>query len=127
MSFMRGGIDWFLASPQESLATQANQYFMDSEARLIGAIDRANHGYPENLTEVVTFIDFVSAGLNEMVFYNTDASSTPYPRAVFNTRHAWLTRDNVGHITEIAVGGKVYAIQYDPRGLVRKIEEREGV
>lgn len=122
MSFMRGGIDWFLSSPQESLATQANQYFMDSEARLIGAMDRANRGYPENLTEVVTFIDFVSAGLNEMVFYNTDAASTPYPRAVFNTRHAWLTRDNLGHITEIALGDKVYAIQYDPRGLVRKIE-----
>jgi hypothetical protein len=68
-SFMRGGIDWFLAAPQESLATQANHHWASGPGRLIGAHARYRRGVetgnaPEkaNMTEVVDFIDYLSVG-----------------------------------------------------------------
>ena len=48
-SFMRGNIPWFYNSSQESLATQANQHWADSEGRLIGAIDRYRRGVEEGV------------------------------------------------------------------------------
>jgi hypothetical protein len=126
-SFMRGDTSWFLTHTQESLATQANQHFMDTEGRLIGAMDRARNGYPENLTEVITYLDFLSAGLNKVVFYDIDSEQTPYPRAVFNSRRAWLVRNDQGYITEIVLPEKRYQVTSDDHGVVTKIETTQRV
>lgn len=126
-SFMRGNTSWFLTNTQESLATQANQYFMDTEGRLIGAMDRARNGYPENLTEVITYLEFLSAGLNKIVFYDIDSEQIPYPRAVFKSRCAWLVRNDQGYITEIHLPEKRYRVTSNDHGVVTKIEATQRV
>ncbi len=115
LTFTRGGIGtFFLTSPQESLATQANLHWPHSEGRLVGAIDRYRRykgsiGHMISVVnEVVTFFDFVSAGLNKVVMYDTRGSSTPYPRATYYISYAYLERNDKGYITKITVDDRIY-------------------
>ena len=127
-SFMRGGIDWFFGAPQESLATQANQSYANSEGRLIGALDRWRRGVESgieplkaNLTECVTYIDFTSAGLNKIVMYDTHGISTPYPHTEYNIYPAWLERNDKGYITKITMNGHVYDFTLDAGGIITDV------
>ena len=67
-----------MGAPQESLATQANHHWANGPGRLIGAVDRFRRatttGLPPlkaNINEVVTFIDFLSAGMNRVNLVET--------------------------------------------------------
>lgn len=126
LSFMRGNIDWFLGASQEAMATQANHHWAHGEARLIGAIDRWQRGVDQgidpmkaNLTEVLTFLDWISCGMNKIVMQDTKGVSTPYARADFsNTTHAWVERDDNGFITSLTTSGRTYEFAVDGFGVV---------
>jgi hypothetical protein len=124
---MRGGIgiDWFLVSPQESLATQANHHWASGPGRLIGAVARFQRGVetsnlPEkaNINEVVTFIDFLSVGLNRVALPKTTTVATPEKRVEWTIHLAELERDDNGQITRISVDGIVYDLTLDAKGVV---------
>ena len=126
-SFMRGGIgiDWFLASPQESLATQANHHWASGPGRLIGAVARFQRGVatgnlPEkaNINEVVTFIDFLSVGMNRVALPKTTTVTTPEKRVEWTMHLADLERDDNGRIIRIIVDGRIYDFSLDPNGIV---------
>jgi hypothetical protein len=128
LSFMRGSIDWFFGAPQESLATQGNHRWMHSEGRLVGAIDRWRRGIENgidpmkaNITEVTTFLDFVSAGLNKVVMYDTHGVQTPYPHATYAITHAWLNRNDKGYITKVTVNDHIYDFVVDTDGIVTDV------
>ena len=116
-TFMRGNIDWFLGARQESLATQANHHWAGSEARLVGALDRYNRGFKANINEVVLFLDFLSAGLNELPMYKIKPTQNPN-RANFYVDKAWLERNDKGYITKITIGPRVYKFKIDEQGRV---------
>ncbi|AQT69076.1 Laminin G domain protein [Anaerohalosphaera lusitana] len=128
LTFTRGGIGWFLNSPQESLATQANLHWPHSEGRLVASIDRyrqekENVGHMISIVnEVVTFFDFVSAGLNKVVMYNTRGTSDPYPRATYDISYAYLERNDSGYITKITVEDRVYDFTLDADGRVTGVQ-----
>ena len=129
-SFMRGGIDWFLHAPQESLATQANHHWANGPGRLTAALARfrraeATGNLPEkaNMTEVVTFIDFLSAGMNRVVLPKTTTVQAPIPRVDWTLHLADLERDDQGRITQIVVDGKTYVLKLDPDGAVIAVRE----
>jgi len=124
-SFMRGNIGWFFQNSQESLATQGNQHWPHSEGRFVGAIDRWRRGVESgispmmaNVTEVVTFLDFISAGLNKVVMYDTHGVKTPYPHATYAITHAWLERNDKGYITRMTIEDRVYQFTLDSDGIV---------
>lgn len=121
LTFMRGNIDWFLGAKQETLATQANHHWAGSEARLAGAIDRYNRGYKANINEVVLYLDFLSAGLNELPMYSIKATKNPN-RANFHVDRAWLDRNDNGYITRVTIGSHVYEFEVDERGKVTGIK-----
>ncbi|MEE9385139.1 MAG: LamG-like jellyroll fold domain-containing protein [Nannocystaceae bacterium] len=122
---MRLGIKFFLAAPQESLATQANHHFAHSEGRLVAAMDRWERGVAgsldplkANLTEAVNFIDFKSAGMNKIVMYDTHGEQDPYPHASYARTHAWLERNDQGFITRIQVEDRSYDFELNAEGTV---------
>lgn len=132
LSFMRGDVKFFLENPQESLATQANQHWSHSEARLIGALDRfARARQPgqeilaSNLTEVVLFLDFLSVGLDRVAMYDTRGVLTPYPHTEHRISHAWLERDDDGRVLAIEHGRRRYDFELDAAGRVVEVRESE--
>lgn len=114
-TFMRGDIDWFLASKQESLATQANHHWARSEARLIGAILRYELGYKANINEVLHYLDILSAGMNKIHMYHTRALKDPN-RVDFHSDPAWLVRNENGYITDVTIGDRTYSFEVDDKG-----------
>ena len=127
---MRGGIgiDWFLASPQESLATQANNHWASGPGRLIGAVARFRRGVatgnlPEksNMTEVVDFIDYLSVGMNRVALPKTTTVQKPEKRVDWAIHLADLERDDNGRITRIAVDGQTYDFTLDAAGTVTDV------
>jgi hypothetical protein len=125
-SFLRGGIDWFLENPQESLATQGNQHWVDSEGRLLGAVDRFRRGVAAPLTEAVTFLDFVSVGLNRVAMFDIDPDSVR-GRAVWKIAYADLRRDARGFINEVRMSdsGRTYRFTVDASGIYRDVAVTE--
>jgi len=128
LSFMRGNIDWFLSAPQEAMATQANHHWAHAEARLIGAIDRYQRGVAQgiepmkaNITEVLTFLDWISCGMNKIVMQDTEGVSSPHPRALYHTTHAWIERNEKGYITKLTTSGRVYEFELDEFGIVTNL------
>ncbi len=128
LSFMRGSIDWFFGAPQEALATQANQHLSHSEGRLVAAIDRWRRGVENgvdpmkaNINECVDFLDYVSAGLNKVVLYDTRGVGQS---AEYTITHAWLTRNNLGFITDIRVKahGHEYEFEIDADGIITDVK-----
>ena len=115
--FMRGDIDWFLGSQQESFATQANHHWARSESRLIGAILRYLQGYKSNINEVVFFLDVLSAGQNKLPMFHPWGAGNP-PMVNFNVEYAWLTRNDRGHITDIHIGDRHYGFIVNEGGRV---------
>lgn len=115
--FMRGDIDWFLGSQQETFATQANHHWARSESRLIGAILRYLQGYKSNINEVVFFLDVLSAGQNKLPMFHPWGEGNP-PMVNFNVEYAWLTRNDRGHITDIHIGDRHYGFIVDDNGRV---------
>ena len=111
-------VQFFLDNPQESLATQGNQHWVDSEGRLIGAIDRFRQGFTPNLTEALTFLDFQSVGLNRVPMFDIEPSAAT-SRAVWNVSWADLRRDDRGYITEIimADSGRRYRFTVTDKGV----------
>jgi len=125
LSFMRGNINWFLGASQEAMATQANHHWAHAEARLIGAIDRYKRGEAQgiepmkaNITEVLTFLDWISCGMNKIVMQDTKGVDTPYDRAEYLTTHAWVERDENGYITKVSNEGRTYEFAVDSQGIV---------
>lgn len=125
-SFLRGGIDWFLENPQESLATQANQHWVDSEGRLLGAVDRFRRGIVSPLTEAVTFLDYVSVGLNRVAMFDIDADPAR-ARAIWKIAYADLRRDARGFISELRMSdsGRTYRFTVDASGIYRDVSVME--
>jgi hypothetical protein len=128
LSFMRLNIKFFFSAPQESLATQGNHRWMHSEGRLVGAIDRWRRGIENgidpmkaNITEVTTFLDYVSAGLNKVVLYDTHGVSSPYPHATYDITHAWLERNDKGYITKVTTNDHIYEFVVDADGIVTDV------
>lgn len=123
LAFMRGNIGWFLATSQESLATQANHHWANAPGRIIGAIDRFRRGVESgnlpmkaNINEVVTFIDFLSAGMNRI---NLVETKNPTETNVVWTDHlADLERDDNGRITRITLDGETYDFTVNADGVV---------
>jgi hypothetical protein len=113
--FMRGGIDWFYGAPQESLATQGNQFWNSTEGRLEVAIARWNKGYTSNLTEVLFFLDIWSLGLGKMKFYETDNACNQV------IGFARLGRNGKGYINRIDLGDRYYQFDVDDKGMVKGI------
>lgn len=127
LSFMRGGIDWFMDAPQESLATQANHHWANAVGRLIGAVDRFRRaGGPglgplrANLNEVVTFIDFQSAGMNRVNLVETKYQASPQQVNWFD-HYADLERDERGYIQRLSVDGQTYEFQVNTNGVVTNV------
>jgi len=126
LSFMRFDISWFMGAPQESLATQANHHWANGPGRLIGAVDRFRRatttGLPPlkaNINEVVTFIDFLSAGMNRV---NLVETKNPTGSQVNWTNHyADLERDDRGYITRISVDNLIYQLEVNDRGVVTNV------
>lgn len=126
-SFMRGGIDWFMGAPQESLATQANHYWANAPGRLIGAADRFRRAsgaglgpLRANINEVVTFIDFESAGLNRVNLIETKYQASP-KQVNYLDHYADLERDDHGYIQRITVDGQSYLFKMHTNGVVTNI------
>lgn len=126
-SFMRGSIDWFLDNSQESLATQANHYWANAWGRLIGATDRFRRAsgpglgpLRANINEVVTFIDFESAGMNKVNLVETKYQSSP-AQVNWTNHYADLERDDRGYIQRLKVEGQTYEFQYDTSGVVTNV------
>lgn len=123
LSFMRGSIDWFASTTQETLSTQANHHWANGPGRLIGALDRFRRGVQTgnlpmkaNINEVVTYIDFLSAGMNRV---NLVETKNPTGSNVIWTDHlADLERDDNGRITRIVVDGRVYNFTLNADGVV---------
>lgn len=125
LAFMRLDIPFFLRAPQEALATQANHHWAHSEARLTGAIDRYRRGIAEgndpmkaNITEVLTFLDYISCGMNKIVMQNTTGEYSPYRHAKYETTHAWVERNEWGYITKLTTSGRTYEFEVDDYGIV---------
>ena len=124
LSFMRFDISWFLGSPQESLATQANHHWANALGRLIGAADRFRRAngaglgpLKANINEVVTFIDFQSAGMNRVNLIETKSQSSPR-QVNWIDHYADLDRDDQGFIRRITVEGQTYDFTVDTDGVV---------
>ena len=124
-AWMRGDLGWFLDTTQESLATQANQHWSHSEGRIVGAIARWRAAEAENLemlkanlTEVVTFLDIVSAGMNKVMLYDPSGVQDPYPHTSYAPTRAWLERDERGYITKISVEDRTYEFAVDAKGVI---------
>ncbi len=127
-SFMRGNIDWFMHAPQESLATQANHHWANAPGRLIAAVARFRTGVESgnapmkaNLTEVVDFIDYQSAGLNRVALPKTATQREPVKQVDWTIHLADLTRDDRGRITRIEVGGRTYDFELADDGAVTDV------
>ncbi|MBI5834354.1 MAG: VCBS repeat-containing protein [Armatimonadetes bacterium] len=114
--FMRGGIDWFLGAPQESLATQGNQHWNSTEGRLQVAIDRFRRGFRGNVDQVLLMLDLWSVGLDKVRFCENDNANNQ----VF--RYAQVHRTPQGCIDRIDLGGgRVYEFAVDAQGLTTGI------
>lgn len=127
-SFMRGNIDWFLDSSQESLATQANHHWANGPGRLIGAVDRFRRSgaagagpMKANINEAVTFIDFISGGLNRVNLVETKYQASPKQVNWIN-HYADLVRDDNGRITRITVDGYTYQLTVNANGVVTNVD-----
>jgi hypothetical protein len=114
--FMRGGIDWFLAAPQESLATQGNQHWNSTEGRLQVAIERFRKGYPSNLGEVLLFIEIWSVGMDKVRFSENDNANNQ----VFS--YAKVRRTAGGYIDRIDLGDRYYEFAIGQDGAVTAIK-----
>jgi hypothetical protein len=110
--FMRGGIDWFYSSPQESLATQGNQFWNSTEGRIEVAVARWQKGYPSNLTEVLFFLDIWSLGLGKMKVYEVDNACNQV------IGFARLGRNAKGYINRVDLGDRYYQFDVDDEGVV---------
>ncbi len=126
LSFMRFDISFFLSTAQESLATQANHHWANAPGRLIAATDRFRRGklsgidpMKANINEAVTFIDFISAGMNRV---NLVETKNPTGNDVVWTNHfADLERDDKGRIIHIGVDGETYDLTVDSDGIVQDV------
>jgi autotransporter-associated beta strand protein len=110
--FMRGNIRWFLDNPQESLATQANQFWNSGEGRLEVAVNRWCRGFDSDLTEVLFFMDVLSQGFDKMQLCENDGSSD---RVI---SFASLRRNQWGYIDGVTVNGHDYRFTVNDRGRV---------
>ncbi|MCH5373846.1 MAG: FG-GAP-like repeat-containing protein [Planctomycetes bacterium] len=113
--FMRGNIPWFYAAPQESLATQGNQYWNSTEGRIQVAIDRWQRGYKSNLTEVLFFMDIWSLGRNKIKFYENDNACNQV------ISFAQLRRNRRGYIERIDLADRYYEFIVDENGVVTDV------
>ncbi|MFM8891483.1 MAG: FG-GAP-like repeat-containing protein [Planctomycetia bacterium] len=113
--FMRGSIAWFHGAPQESLATQGNQFWNSGEGRIQVAIDRFRRGFTGNATEVLFFMDVLSQGLDKMQLCENDDSSN---RVISFAR---LHRNPQGFIDQVDVNGRSYRFAVDDQGVVTAI------
>lgn len=112
LGFMRGNIMFFYNAPQESLATQGNQYWNSTEGRLEVAIDRYKRGFKSNLSEVLFFMEIWSLGLDKLTFCENDNAC----RQVY--AFAKLRRNKDGYIDQINLGDRYYEFAIDEHGRV---------
>jgi hypothetical protein len=110
--FMRGNISWFYGAPQESLATQGNQFWNSTEGRIEVAIDRWKRGFRSNLSEVLFYLEIWSLGLDKMKFYENDNAC----RQVIS--FAKLRRNRHGYIDRVDLGDRYYEFAVSDRGVV---------
>lgn len=128
LSFMRGGIDWFMDNTQESLATQGNHHWANGPGRLIGATDRFRRasapGYAPmkaNINEVVTFIDYLSCGMNRVNLVEAKNSGTPEKFVDWTDHYADLVRNDKGYIQQLTVDGMTFCFSVATNGVVTNV------
>ena len=104
--------------------TQANHYWANALGRLVGAADRFRRAsgpglgpLKANINEVVTFIDFQSAGMNRVNLFETKSQSSPR-QVNWIDHYADLERDDHGYIRRITVEGQTYDFSVDTNGVV---------
>jgi hypothetical protein len=109
------------------LATQANHHWANAPGRLIGAVDRFKRGdepglapLKANINEVVTFIDFLSAGMNRINLVETKSEPTP-KHVKWIDHYADLERDDRGYIDRITVDGRDYSFALREDGVVTNV------
>ena len=110
--FMRGNSPWFYGAPQESLATQGNQFWNSTEGRIQVALDRWARGYKSNLTEVLFYMDIWSLGYDKMKFSENDNACN----WVFS--YAKLRRNGQGYIDRVDLSDRYYEFVVDDKGVV---------
>ena len=110
--FMRGNISWFYGAPQESLATQGNQFWNSTEGRIEVALDRWKRGFKSNLAEVLFFMEVWSLGFDKMKFCENDDAC----RQVFS--FAQLRRNRDGFIDRVDLSDRFYEFAVDTQGAV---------
>ncbi len=116
-NFLRGNVPFFVKAPQESLATQGNQHWVDSEGRILGALDRFRRGFLPNVTEALTFLDFLSVGMNRVPMFDIEANPTTQ-RADWSVSYADLERDDRGRITRVSMSnGREYRFAVNDLGV----------
>ena len=113
--FMRGNISWFYGAPQESLATQGNQFWNSTEGRIEVAIDRWKRGFKSNLAEVLFYMEVWSLGLDKMKFCENDNAC----RQVFS--FAKLRRNAHGYIDRVDLGDRYYEFAVDEQGAITRL------
>jgi hypothetical protein len=118
--FMRGNISWFYDAPQESLATQGNQFWNSTEGRIEVAIDRWRRGFKSNLSEVLFFMEIWSLGLDKMKFCENDNAC----RQVFS--FAKLRRNAQGYIDRVDLGDRYYEFAVNDLGVVTALVHTPG-
>ena len=99
-------------APQESLATQGNQFWNSTEGRIEVALDRWKRGFKSNLAEVLFFMEIWSLGLDKMKFCENDNAC----RQVFS--YAKLHRNQHGYIDRVDLGDRYYEFAVDDQGAV---------
>ena len=73
-----------------------------------------------NINEVVTFIDYLSAGMNRVNLVETKTQASPKQVNWIN-HYADLERDDRGYIQRITVDGRTYDFQVNTNGVVTNV------
>ena len=115
--FMCGNVNWFYGAPQETLATQGNEYFNSTEGRLIVAIDRYRRGFTSNITEVLFFMDLWSMRQDKIKLYEVDGDANQ------TISFATLKRNEHGFIEAVQIDDRRYAFEVDDQGVVTAVQE----
>ena len=118
--FTRGNISWFYDAPQESLATQGNQFWNSTEGRIEVAIDRWRRGFKSNLSEVLFFMEIWSLGLDKMKFCANDNAC----RQVFS--FAKLRRNAQRYIDRVDLGDRYCEFAVNDQGVVTALVHTPG-
>lgn len=115
MQYLRswaGSGSFFQNSPQEFVASIANQWFCSSEHTLQLGLTRFDSNYKEPINQVLFFCELYSTGGSFTRFYTTNTAGK------ITVQNIDLGRDVYGHINRLTVGNNIYSFVLDTAGYV---------